>query len=205
MSTAAAVSVSTTFADLLAREDTTQAQLAAHLDALDAEERVRQSRALSAKAQKRLWQVCASAPAFTLDDLIPSSIADGQTVIYAGKNSLAMFTIFEKRFTRRAGAVVGYNNQSMSFVTGPGYFTVVQATGDRARELLFDYTRVPADAPSDWPAIKPNEAGLSRFVYKNLHDFCRRVSRDVIIGSATRVNKDGREEDIDSYFVLART
>src|SRR5579862_2638251 len=114
MSTAAAVSVSTTFADLLARGDTTQAQLAAHLDGLDAQERVRQSRGLSAKAQKRLWQVCADAPVFTLDDLIPSSIPDGQTVIYAGKNSLALFTIFEKRFTRRGGVVVGYNNQSMS-------------------------------------------------------------------------------------------
>ncbi|HZS37047.1 MAG TPA: hypothetical protein VFF06_09475, partial [Polyangia bacterium] len=73
-----------------------------------------------------------------------------------------------------------------------------------ARELLFDYTRVPQAAPAGWPPIKPNEAGLSRFVYKNLHDFCRRVSRDVIIGSATRVDEKGVEQDLDSYFVLAR-
>src|SRR5439155_23625666 len=109
------------------------------------------------------WQGCAGAGTFTLDDLIPSAGPDGQTVIYAGKNSLAMFTHFEKRFVRQGGAVVGYNNQSMSFVTGPGYFAVVQApAAERARELLFDYTRVPAGAPSGWPAIKPNEAGLSR-------------------------------------------
>jgi hypothetical protein len=205
MTTAAAVSATTTFADLLAQDAITQPQLAAHLDALDSAERVRQCRALSGKAQKRLWQVCADASAFALDDLIPSAIADGQTVIYAGKNSLAMFTHFEKRFVRQGGAVVGYNHQSMSFVTGPGYFTVTQAPAkERARELLFDYTRVPPTAPSGWPAIKPNESGLSRFVYKNLHDFCRRVSRDVIIGSATRVDAQGAEQDMDSYFVLAR-
>ncbi|HZS35220.1 MAG TPA: hypothetical protein VFF06_00260, partial [Polyangia bacterium] len=107
MTTAAAVSTTPSFADLLGQDSITQPQLAAHLDALDAEERVRQCRALSGKAQKRLWQVCADAAVFTLDDLIPSAIADGQTVIYAGKNSLAMFTHFEKRFTRQGGAVVG--------------------------------------------------------------------------------------------------
>src|SRR5207302_8830656 len=106
-----------------------------------------------------------------------------------------------------AGAVVGYNHQSMSWFTGPGYFTVVPAMGERAGELLFDYTRVPQCTPQGddddddgWPPVKPNSSGLSKLVYGNLNDFCRRVSRDVIIGSATRFGKD-----IDSYFVLART
>src|SRR5439155_1005398 len=107
------------------------------------------------------WQGCAGAGTFTLDDLIPSAIPDGQTVIYAGKNSLAMFTHFEKRFVRQGGAVVGYNNQSMSFVTGPGYFTVVQApAAERARELLFDYTRVPAGAPSSLKVPLLSSAGV---------------------------------------------
>ena len=199
MDTAAAVSTTITFADLLGRNDVKQADLAAHLDALDAVTRVAECRALSGALQKRLWAVCAGAPAFGLDDLVPPA-AGAEAVIYAGKNSLAMFSWFEKRFRRFGGAVVGYNHQSMSWATGPGYFTVVPAEGAHAGELLFDYTRVPAATPAGWPPVKGNEGGLSRFVYKNLHDFCRRVSRDVIIGSATRLGKD-----MDSYFVLART
>jgi hypothetical protein len=198
MTTAAVAETSTTLVSLLAG-GAVQPALGAHLDALDAAGRVREIRALSGKAlQKKLWDACADAPLFTLDDLVPPSVGEAQ-VIYAGKNSLAMFTHFEKRFCRRDGAVVGYNFQSMSWVTGPGYFTVVPST-ERPRELLFDYTRVPAEAPAGWPKVKANTGGLSRMVYGNLHDFCRRVSRDVIIGSATRLGKD-----IDSYFVLART
>ena len=51
-----------------------------------------------------------------------------------------------------------------------------------------------------WPTGKgPNNRGLSILVYKDLHDFCRRVSRDVIIGQATRLGKPMRQ-----YFVLVR-
>lgn len=176
-----------------------QPELAVHLDALSSEERVREIRALSGKTQKRLWEACAGAPAFTLDDLVPPSLGEGQTVIYEGKNSLPAFTHFQKRFQRRGGAIVGYNHQTMSAVTGPGYFTVVPSPAD-PRELLFDYTQVPAETPEGWPTARPNTAGLSWFVYRGLHDFNRRVSRDVTIGSATRLGKV-----MDSYFVLART
>ena len=48
-----------TFVDLLRRSEITQAQLAAHLDALDTDERVRQCRDLAKAQQKRLWEVCA--------------------------------------------------------------------------------------------------------------------------------------------------
>ena len=187
-----------TFADLLHRSDVTQAELAAHLDALDAEERVRQCRALGKKEQKRLWQVCADAPAFTLEDLIPST--EPGTVRWAGKNSLALFTHFEKRFARQDGVVVGYNfNPGVAWFTGPGYFTTVQAP-DRPREILFDYTRVPSTAPAGWPPVKANTGGTAKLVYGGMHDFCRRVSSTVIIGAATRLGKP-----IDAYFVLART
>ena len=49
------------------------------------------------------------------------------------------------------------------------------------------------------PAIKPNSAGFSRFVYHNLRDYLRRVSRDVVIGEATRMDKP-----MNSYFMLSR-
>jgi hypothetical protein len=123
----------------------------------------------------------------------------GQTVIFAGKNSLPAFTWFEKRFARQGGDLIGYNHQSISWLTGPGYFTVVPAS-NRPGELLIDYTKVPASGPAEWPAVKPNSAGLSRFIYNNLHDYLRRVSRDVVIGEATRLDKP-----MGSYFLLART
>ena len=195
----AVASTTATFADLLMRQSApTQAQLAAHLDALDATQRVEQCRALGKKMQRRLWEICAEAPAFTLEDLIPS--AETGTVRWAGKNSLPLFTHFEKRFARQAGVVVGYNfNPGIAWFTGPGYFTTVQAP-DRPREILFDYTRVPSTGPQGWPPVKPNTGGSAKLVYGGMHDFCRRVSSTVIIGAATRLGKP-----IDAYFVLART
>jgi hypothetical protein len=198
MSTAVATKESATLASLLGQPNVTQPELERHLNALDAQSRVAETRALTGKQQKRLWEVCENAPAFTVDDLVPPSTPEGQTVIYAGKNSLAAFSLFEKRFARVDGKVIGYNHQTMSWITGPGFFTCKPSHND-ARELLFDYTDVPSDAPGEWPRPRSNGAGFSRLVYNNLHDFNRRVSRDVIIGFATRLGKP-----IDSYFVLAR-
>jgi hypothetical protein len=183
---------------LLGRSDVTQPELASFLDGLDAAGRLAQTRALSAKEQKRLWEVCKGAPALAPEDLVPTSLGEAKQVIWGGKNSLAAFTIFEKRFIRQNGVIVGYNHQATSWLTGPGYFTVVQSPHD-ARELRIDYTNVPATTPAGWPTVKPNDRGLSNFVYKNLYDYLRRVSRDVVIGFATRLDKP-----MDSYFVLSR-
>ena len=172
--------------------------LASYLDAMDVQPRIAAVRRLSRKALGELYQHCASAPTATLAEFLPSAIPTGQTLIFSGLNSLPLFRRFEKRFTRTArGTIIGYNFQLMSFFTGPGYFTVEQAAG----EILFDYTKVPAasEVPADWPRVKPNDRGLSHFIYKNMHDFCRRVSRDVVIGQATRLGKP-----IGQYFVLVR-
>ena len=199
MTTAAVVASSTTLTSLLQAEATTLAEVAAHLDALDAEGRVREIRDMPGRLQERVWQLAAEAAPFTLEDLVPPS-ETGQ-VILAGKNSLPMFTWFEKRFTRLGGKVVGYNHQTMSWITGPGYFTCVPAPQpERKKEVLIDYTQVPAEKLPEWPAIKSNSGGFSRFVYHNLHDYLRRVSRDVVIGEATRLDKP-----MGSYFLLART
>ena len=172
--------------------------LAAFLDGLDDAARVREVRSLSRKDLGALYERCQSAPPLTLSDFVPQSIPVGKTIICAGLNNLPMFRTFEKRLVRTAtGQVFGFNFQSMSFVTGPGYFAITES----GNELLFDYTKVPSqsDVPADWPKVVPNDSGLSNFVYKDLHDFCRRVSRDVLIGHATR-----RGESMPQYFVLAR-
>lgn len=189
---------STSLSQLLARPDCSQPLLAAYLDGLDTAARVAETRALSGKEQQRLWEACANAPAFTLDDLCPPSLGEGKQIIWAGKNSLPAFRIFEKRFMRQNGAVVGYNHQATSWITGPGYFTAVTSPHD-AREIRIDYTNVPKTTPTGWPEVKPNDRGFSNFVYKNLYDYLRRVSRDVCIGSATRLDKP-----MNSWFVLAK-
>jgi hypothetical protein len=190
-----------TLADLLGAAGVTQPQLAAHLDALDTATRVQQIRALNKAEQKRLWEACADAPAFTVEQLV-AGVAPGTPVIWAGKNSLPMFTIFEKRFAKVGADVIGYNHQSSSWATGPGYFSAIPSP-ENAREVRIDYTKEPAattNVPAGWPKIKPNKAGLSRLVYFNLYDYLRYVSKDVCIGFATRLGKP-----MDSYFVLART
>ena len=62
-----------------------------------------------------------------------------------------------------------------------------------------DYRRVPPEHPEGWPEIRPNERGLSRFVYGFMVDTLRGVSEHVSIGSAAR---NGR--DLGSWFVLCR-
>lgn len=172
--------------------------LATFLDALDDAARVREVRSLARKDLGALYERCASAPPLRLADFVPDSVPVGKTIICAGLNNLPMFRTFEKRLVRTpSGLVFGFNFQSMSFITGPGYFAITES----GNELLFDYTKVPSqsDVPADWPKVVPNDSGLSNFVYKDLHDFCRRVSRDVLIGHATR-----RGESMPQYFVLAR-
>ncbi len=204
MTTAAVASSPTTLTSLLQAEATALGDLAAHLDSLDAEARIREIRQLPGGLQERVWKLAAEAAPFSLDDLIPPSLPDGQPVILAGKNSLPLFTWFEKRFARVASAdgkkVVGYNHQSMSWITGPGYFTVLPATQpERKKELLIDYTQVPPEGAAGWPRVKSNSSGLSYFVYNKLHDYLRRVSKDVVIGEATRMDKP-----MGSYFLIAR-
>jgi hypothetical protein len=125
-------------------------------------------------------------------------------VRHYGRNTLPAFTWFEKRFCRppdvdpaRPGALYGFNFQSLSVLTGPGYF--VAHDDPAGREVLIDYRELPPLHPAGWPEIRGNERGLARLVYGSMVDRLRRVSEHVSIGSATR---HGRE--FGSWFVLAR-
>lgn len=174
-----------------------QARLAAYLDGLDPEARIRDAQSLPGKLMATLYERCAGS-LLTLQDMVPESVPTGEQVIFAGRNDLLMFRLFEKRFARTVdGAVIGYNHQTMRAFTGPGYFTVLPA-GD---EIVIDYTKEPTaeGAPAGWPKVKPNASGLSHLIYKDMQDYCRRVSRDVVIGHATKFGKS-----IGHYFILAR-
>ena len=162
------------------------------------------ARALGRNEQRRLYAAVDGFRPLALEDVVPPSVPDFEPVRHLGRNTLPAFTHFEKRFCRPRGAdarkpeaLYGYNFQSLSPLTGPGYFLAVTAPG--RPEVWVDYRRVPPDHPEGWPEIRSNERGLSRFVYGFMVDTLRGVSDHVTIGSAARNGKD-----LGSWFVLCR-
>ncbi len=178
-------------------------RLAALLDGLAEDTRVDLVRSLGGKEQRRMWDAAASNGS-TLEDFAPKLAPAGVEVINAGKNSLPVFTHFEKRFVRVEGrddVLYGYNESPTKGLIGPGYF-VAHAYPERG-EVGIDYLQVPpADArvPAGWPAIKPNESGLQRFVYAGMVDYMRRVSKHVSIGRAYK----GGTKELPHTFLLIR-
>lgn len=179
-------------------------EVARFLDDLSGEDRVGAIRGLGGAEQRRLYDAALGFAPVRLVELVPPDVSDLGVVRHYGKNSLPLFTEFEKRFSRAPhrdpeapGELMGFNFQTMSPVTGPGYFV---ATEDVQRgEVLVDYRHLPDCHPVDWPAIRSNERGLARFVYGFMVDTLRRVSQHVTIGSASR---DGK--DLGNWFVLCR-
>lgn len=174
------------------------------LDDMTHAERVRAIRAAGRAEQRRLYEAVAGFRALRLTDAVPASVGPMAEVRHYGKNTLPAFTHFEKRFCRPQDAdpespsvLWGYNEGSMRWVTGPGYF-VLRPDAERG-ELLVDYYQVPPAHPASWPEIRPNDRGLSQFVYGFMIDTVRGVSQHVTIGSAARKGKD-----MGSWFILCR-
>lgn len=154
-----------------------------------------------------LFEAAQGFRALSLDAYSPAHVGGDEEavfdeVIHHGKNSLPMFSLFQKRFCRPKDPEVkdvlwGYNEQVLKSLTGPGYF--VMHAGDTEGELDIDYTQLPKDKPKSWPDILPNTARLGRFVYAGMIDVMRGVSDHVSIGRAKR--SDGW---MDAWFVLCR-
>jgi hypothetical protein len=173
------------------------AGLAAHLDGLTPEARSREALALDGRRQKALFSLAAEGTALKPEALVPESRVETEFA-FRGRNSMPFFSRFEKRFFRaETGELYGYNKQAMSWLTGPGYFRVLPSPRDE-RELLFDYTQLPAHGPDGGPAVRPN-TGRSAPFFGGMHDYVRRVSDGCLIGWAF---KDGR--DLQVTFVLVR-
>jgi hypothetical protein len=184
--------------ELLARHPSRHA-IEEHLDALGPRARVSEVLALRGRSIKQLYHAAAGAAPIQLSDIVPAD--ETGTVILEGRNSLPAFSGFQKRFCRVSDdVIVGYNHQTMAVVTGPGYFVVKPAeeAGEHPGEILFDYTELPPAEPDGWPAFVPNTRGLSRAVFQDLKDYCRRAARGVFVGRAL---KNGRDQN--AYFVLA--
>lgn len=187
-------------ADLL-RDGASAKEIERTLDALPPEERVAAVLEITGKNVGKLYEAMAEAPPLAMEEIVPAATPEGETIIFEGRNSLFTFSRFQKRFMRVGADIVGYNHQTWSFVTGPGYFLIKPAleTSPHPTELYFDYTEVPAAAPEGWPALKVNDKGLSRPVYGGMHDFMRRVATGIMVGKAY---KQGIEQG--AWFTLSR-
>lgn len=192
------------FSSMISDVEVAPAAIADFLDQLDEHTRIHVVRQLGRRDQKTLYDKVEGFAPLELVDLVPANRSDFGEVRHLGRNSLPAFRIFEKRFCRLPGSspdapdvLAGYNFQTMAPLTGPGYFLAREDT--KTREVLVDYHLLPDQKPSDWPEIRSNERGLSRFVYGFMIDRLRRVSKHVTIGSAAR---NGR--DLGSYFILNR-
>ena len=179
---------------LLDQPGTSLAEIIAHLAGLSPADRVAECGALSATRQKHLWELASAPPRPGGGDLVP---AGQDTAVFAGRNSLTVFSHFQKWFARQGAQVAGYNVHPLKWLIGPGYFTV--EPGPPGMPLRFDYSRVPTAAPRGWPRVSHNSSAFARPIYGGLHDEVVWVTADVLVGSAFR---EGRA--LGSYFVLAR-
>jgi hypothetical protein len=191
-----------TLKELLASDRPDATAVRSFLDGLDHPNRMAALTSLQGTTwQAKLYDMAKGAPPVSLDDLVPAALPPLREVIWHGKNSLPMFTLFQKRFCRPAGArgqgeLWGYNHQSLGWFTGPGYFVCHQ---DGPVPAAIDYRVVPPEAPPGWPTVKRNDQGMSRFVYNGMVDYLRRVSTHVLIGRAHRGGKE-----LPNYFLLCR-
>ncbi len=179
--------------------------LARFLDGLGDDARVAATVSMTPRQQARLYEAAQGFHALTLEHFVPKGVAPLTQVRHAGKNSIPVVSRFEKRFCLPAPGsdrLWGYNQnpRSIQFATGPGYFVCY---GIDAGQVLIDYCQVPSDKPvgkpDGWPDVRPNSAGLSRFIYNRTQDTMRGVSNHVSIGRAAR---DGKL--MDNWFVLCR-
>ncbi len=177
--------------------------VARFFDALAPGERARAATEMTAKEQAALYDAAQGARVVRLDDIVPQEAGALAPVVHEGRNSLPAFKRFQKRFCRPEGALGerelwGYNHNPgwiMPF-TGPGYFVAYE---QGPNEVLIDYTRLPPHGAPGWPAVRPNSARLSRFIYYGTQDTLRGVSKHVTIGRAARAGKD-----MPNWFVLCR-
>jgi hypothetical protein len=174
--------------------------ITARCEALDPLARLRECRELSERQLSRLYEVASDGTPMSIEEFMGGT-KDGEIIKYYGKNSLlSVISTFEKHFCRFEGAVIGINVQKMSMFSGPGYFTAVdKLDGEHVKEVLFDYTQVPSRGPAGWPKPRPNVGLLQPFIYQDLKDYNRRVSKDVCIGSASRHGKYTHQ-----FYVLTR-
>jgi hypothetical protein len=155
----------------------------------------------SRSVQATLWEAAKGFRPVTLDDYVPPGTEPHVEVIHHGRNTLPAFNHFQKRFARPKDPdtkdLVGFNYQSLSGLTGPGYY--VAHPSSEPGEVDIDYTMSPREKPDAWPPIASNRARLGRFVYGGMVDVMRGLSTHVSIGRARK-----KSDWLDTWFILVR-
>ncbi len=190
----------TTFKDLVCSDPIDMEAVCAHLDGLSHDERVKQVRRVGGRLQARLYAAADGFKPVDLASFVPDDVPDRQWVRHHGKNSLPVFTEFEKRFVRPvtgAEELYGYNHGPTMRFVGPGYY-VLREAADEA-EMDVDYYKLPAETIEGGPKVKPNSTFPASAVYGYMVDVMRGVSEHVTIGRAI---KKGRMTG--NYFILVR-
>ena len=180
-----------TLGSMLETSGVTPDDVVTHVSSLSPSLRHTECLALTRNQQRRLWLLVSADAGEQVGELVP-----GTAAVFAGRNSLQLFSRFEKWFARQDGAIVGCNLHGLSSLIGPGYFTV---RVDGSQRLEFDYGSLPSQAPAGWPEIRGNSGLLARPVYGDLLDRVLWISPDVLVGAAFR-----RGAPLDSYFVIVR-
>jgi hypothetical protein len=194
------IHVTDRFQALLRKPPVDMPAVAGLLDDLDHPVRLAAVRSLKPRHLEHLYDAAGGFRRVGIDDLVPKARGAGSPVRHYGKNSLPAFTIFEKRFLRPAEdarELWGYNHQTMSPLTGPGYFTA--RDNPERGEVDIDYNHIPPESPPGWPRLADNTRGLGRLVYGYMIDRLRGITGEVSIGRAWKRGKIQK-----AWFVLCR-
>lgn len=190
----------TTLVELLRNDPIDMPAVCQHLDGLSHDERVTQVRCVGGRLQTRLYAAAEGFKAVDAASFVPDDVPDRQWVRHYGKNSLPVFTRFEKRFVRpMAGSeeLYGYNHGPTMRFVGPGYY-VLRDAADEA-EMDVDYYKLPRESVEGGPKLKPNSTFPANVVYGYMVDVMRGVSEHVTIGRAIKKGKK-----TGNYFMLVR-
>jgi len=186
--------------ELLANDPIDLEAVTAHLNELDADQRVKEVREVPGSQQKRLFAAAQGWRALSFEYYVPRAKPEREFVRHLGKNSLPVFSHFEKRFARpdnESSVLWGFNHGPTMALIGPGHFVMREGPG--AGELHVDYYSIPTERLNGAPPLKANDKGISNLVYGNMIDVLRGVSEHVSIGRAI---KHGKETP--NYFLLCR-
>lgn len=187
------------------RDDHSKARLSSALDQMDSASRIWTTMSIEPSEQRELWKLFEDAP-IDANHFVASGSEPMKEVIHHGRNTLPMHNFFQKRFCLaddESGEMWGYNHQSWSPITGPGYFVSHAVDRDKDKgapsEYVIDYTRIPPKKPDSWPPILTNEKKLGIFIYSGMLDYMRKVSEHVSIGRAYKKGKP-----MNAWFILCR-
>lgn len=195
-------------AALLRTPTSTLAEVCAILDPLDHAARYAAFRGCGMAELGRLYDIA--------DPNIDDTHFVGQKgplepVTHDGWNSLplpAFARTFQKVFCRPepggSPRIFGYNEGSLRYLIGPGYFQLVPTAGNAEfaprGAWVVDYHQVPDSAVApQWPWVVPNWVGPQVLVYGGTRDFMRKVNDTICVGKPW-----GRAGAMPFCFILVR-